>query len=151
MFWLLRGPFPASHVQRSVGASVAIVIFPLFYAVWTIIQTADAVPALLLAMLAAMLGGILFFGQRRNGAQLTAGAFACGIWLAGSIHLAQAAFILATGRVPHRVVRDVVVPRALAIWPFLFAMGFWTIGWVLWRWNERRSGPQGESQRLSTR
>jgi len=151
MFWLLRGPFPASRVQRSVGASVAIVVFPVFYAVWTIIQAADARPAVPLAMLAAMMGGILFFGQRRNGAQLTVGALACGIWLAGSIHLAQATFILATGRVPHRVVREVVVPRTLAIWPFLFAMGFWSTGWVLWLWNQRRIGPRGEAQRLSTR
>jgi len=151
MFWLLRGPFPASRVQRSVGASVAIVVFPLFYAVWTIIQGVDARPALPLVMLAAMMGGILFFGQRRNGERLTAGAFACGIWLAGSIHLAQAAFILATGRVPHRVVAREVVPRVMAIWPFLFAMGFWGTSWALWLWNQRRIGRRGEGQRLSTR
>jgi hypothetical protein len=68
--------------------------------------------------------------------------------LTGTMHLAQAAFILATGRVPSRAIPKAVVPRATAIWPFLVAMGFWCVGWVLWSWNERRSGPKRETQGL---
>jgi hypothetical protein len=129
--------------------TVAIVVFPGSVAVWTVIQTADVRRAWPLAILVAIVGGLLLFGERRNRARLTMGAVACGIWLAGSMYLAQAALTLATGRVPIRGFPKMVVPRVMAIWPFLTAMGFWGTGSVLWFWNERRAGPQSTIQRPS--
>ena len=150
LFWLLRGPFPVPRAQRSVGASVAIVLFPASYVVWWLTEWAAVRQALVLAIFTVMLGAFFLFLERRNRAPLTTGAVACGIWVTGTMHLAQAAFILATGTTPHRAIPREVVPRVTAIWPFLVAMGFWGTGSVLWLRNERRSEPQREDKLRKT-
>jgi len=150
--WLvevLRGPFAVSDNERNTSYPLVILLhwLPGILGIVPRIGFRDLwAPILLIAFLAIPVA-ILY--PKRGKAVFSAMTAASALWLAGSIRIAQALWVVVTGRLPHRVIPPESVPRSTAMTIAIVGFAFWTLAAAIVLWRRRRTSGRSNAQAIA--
>ena len=146
---LFRGPFAVSANERNTAIPLAVVLHFLpgmlsvasgggFRNLWSLV---------LLITLLVILVAILY--PKRQSAVFSAMTAVSALWLAGSIRIAQALWVVVTERLPHRAVPSESVPRSTAVTIAIVGFAFWILAAAILLWRRRLSSGRPPDVRRS--
>ena len=149
--WLievLRGPFAVSDNERNTS-------YPLVAVLHWLPGILGIVPSLgfrnlwaLMLLIALLAVPIALLYPKRGRAVFSAMTAASALWLAGSIRIAQALWVVVTGRLPHRVIPAESVPRSTATTIAIVGFAFWTLAAAIVLWQRRRNAGRSDARAI---
>jgi hypothetical protein len=142
--WLievLRGPFTVSDNERNTAIALAVVLhfLPGILSLVPSLSARNAGSFVLLIALLVIPVAILY--PKRKPAVFSAMTAVSALWLAGSIQIVQALWVVVTARLPHRAIPSESVPRSTAVAIAIVGFAFWGLAAaiLLWRRNSGQS------------
>jgi hypothetical protein len=146
---VLRGPFAVSENERNTSYPLVIVLHWLPGILGLLPSVGFRDIRSLLPLIAFLAIPIAILYPKRGKAVFSAMTAVSALWLAGSIRLVQALWVTVTGRLPHRAVPGVSVPRSTAVTIAIVGFAFWSLAAAILLWRRRRTSGRADARAIT--